>query len=108
GPMIRARPPKAPKVVSTCAHSSRPAWTWSCRSRRGLQARDDESPGGCVGLVNPYIAAASGLRQRMYLADFVGCSLPRFGSIATFARGLLGTARVGSSNAALAVGSAAT
>jgi len=65
-------------------------------------------PRGASGSSNPYIAAASGLRQRVYLADFVGCSLPRFGSIATFDRGLLGTARVGSSNAALAVGSAAT
>ena len=49
-------------------------------------------PRGASGSSNPYIAAASGLRQRMYLADFVGCSLPRFGSIATFDRGLLGTA----------------
>ena len=32
----------------------------------------------------PYNAAASGLRQRVSLADFTGCSLPRFGSIAHF------------------------
>jgi len=52
--------------------SARPAGAWWRIAR------------GCVGLVNPYNAAASGLRQRVSLADFAGCSLPRFGSIATF------------------------
>ena len=41
-------------------------------------------PAGSVALVNRYIAAASELRQRAPLADFVRCCLPGLGNTATF------------------------